>query len=210
MPSLISLIISIVLIAASLNGKPQSFSVSRALISPPPNLEYFSFGFQMSIADSLWIRAIQDFDYCESMLKVNLCKGNGWLSNMMDTLTNLAPDYLVAYRNGGLALTVLVSDYPGASKIFDKGVRVFPDDQRLLYRAGYHALIEEKNEHKAANLFLRAAKNGGQPWLYSLASRLYVADGKKELAKSLYEELSQEGIDEGILKRMKEKIDAAK
>lgn len=190
--------------------KPLSFAEHRVLIGPPPNLEYFSFGYQMAVADTLWIRALQDFDYCENLLAKNLCEGNGWLSQMLDSLTNLAPDYQIAYKAGGLALTVLVSDYPGATKIFDKGVRMFPNDQHLLYVAGYHAMIEEKNNKKAARLFIQAAKNGGQEWLYSLASRLYADDGSKDLSEKLYQELSKEGVSDKLLARIREKIDSTK
>ncbi len=129
---------------------------------------------------------------------------------MLETLTNLAPDYLVAYSSGGLALTVLVSDYPGATKIFDKGVRMFPKDQQLLYRAGYHAMIEEKNNVKAAHLFNQTAKAGGPEWLYSLASRLYKKEGFKDAADKLYMELQKQGISEETLQRMKLKIDEFK
>lgn len=208
--TIVSLLISIVLIAASLIGRPLSFVEKRALISPPPNVEYFSFGYQMSIADSLWIRALQDFDYCENVLGKNLCEGNGWLAKMLDSITNLAPDYQLVYRTGGLALTILVSDYPGASKIFDKGVKIFPNDQQLLYRAGYHAMFEEKNNEKAAGLFTAAAKNGAPEWLYSLAVRLYSDGGRKELALKLYEQLKVDGTSDALLERMKKKIESSK
>lgn len=206
----LGLFLSVILMAASVKQKPLSLTEGRALISPPPQLEYFSFGFQMPLADSLWVRALQDFDFCENLLAKNLCVGNGWLSRMLDTLTNLAPDYDVVYRAGGLALTVLVSDYPGASRLFDKGVMVFPNDHKLLAVAGYHAMIEEKNNEKAAGLFVRAAKAGGVDWYYSLATRLLVQGQKKQLAQELYQQLSEDGISEGILRRMKEKIEATK
>lgn len=195
------------MVAASFFWKPPQVDFKQRLIAPPPRLEYFSFGFQMSLADSFWIRAIQDFDYCENSLKQNLCKGNGWLAQMLDTITNLAPDYQIVYRTGAMALTILVSDYEGASRIFDKGVKLYPKDDRLLLRAAYHAMIEEKNAPKAAGLLIQAAKNGGVPWYYNLAARLYSESGKKELAVSLYKELEDSGTEAGVLARMREKLE---
>ncbi len=194
-------------ITASIFFSPQSQNeVKVYLIAPPPKLEFFSFGYQMAIADQLWVRAIQDFDYCENKIAKNQCKDNGWLAEMLDAITNLAPDYKIVYRAGGLALTVIISDYAGASRIFDKGVRVFPRDLPLLYRAAYHALIEEKNNEKAAGLFIQAAQAGGNAWFYSLATRLYTEAGKKELAENLYQELKGTDVEPGTLKRMREKL----
>lgn len=195
------------MVAASLLWKPSPVDFKQRLIAPPPFLEYFSFGFQMPLADSLWIRAIQDFDYCENPLKQHFCQGNGWLSQMLDVTTNLAPDYQIVYRAGGLALTIIISDYEGASKIFDKGVKMYPKDFPLLYRAAYHAMIEEKNGPKAAGLLTRAAENGGNPWFYSLAARLYSDAGKKELAMGLYKQLEESGTEAGVLARMREKLE---
>lgn len=195
------------MIAASLFWSPSQIDFKQRLIAPPPRLEYFSFGFQMPLADSLWIRAIQDFDYCENPLRQHLCQGRGWLSQMLDAITNLAPDYQIVYQTGGLALTVLVSDYEGASQLFDKGVKMFPKDGKLLYRAAYHAMIEEKNAAKAAGLLVQAAQNGGNSWFYNLAARLYSESGKRDLALGLYQQLQESGTEETVLARMREKLE---
>ena len=194
------------LIAASLLWKPLQIQSKQFLIAPPPKLEYFSFGYQMTIADNLWIRAIQDFDYCENKIAENQCQNNSWLADMLDTITNLAPDYQIVYKTGGLALTIIISDYTGASRIFDKGVNVFAYDMNLLFRAAYHAMIEEKKPEKAANLLVRAAKVGGNPWFYSLATRLYTEAGKKDLAVGLYKELEGTDVEPGTLKRIRGKL----
>ncbi len=178
----------------------------QVFIAPPPLIEFFSFGFQAPVADSLWIRTIQDFDYCEEQIAENTCKGNSWLYQMLEAITNLAPDYKIAYSNGALALTVLISDYTGASKIFDKGVSMYPNERYLLYSAAYHAMIEEKDNSKAAGLLIRAAQNGGNSWFYSLAARLYTDNGQRDLAIELYRDLEKTDIPKGILKRMSKKI----
>lgn len=194
------------MIAASLFLKPQSIEGKRYLIAPPPHLEFFHFGYNEVIADSLWVRAIQDFDYCESQIAQNLCVGNSWLFQMLDSITNLSPHFRVVYATGTLTLSVLISDIEGASKLFDKAVRAFPTDGPILYRAAYHALYEEKNNEKAADLAVRAAQYGGPAWLYSLATRLYTEAGQKELGERLYQDLKAKGEDESLLKRMRDKL----
>ncbi len=197
------------IIAASVFWIPSMLQTKQFLIAPPPKLEFFSFGYQMTIADNLWIRSIQDFDYCESKIAENQCQNNSWLAEMLDAVTTLAPDYRIAYLNGGLALTIIISDYAGASRIFDKGVIMFPFDHRLLFRAAYHAMIEEKKPEKAASLLTRAAKAGGEAWYYSLATRLYTEAGKKDLALGLYKELEGTDVEPGTLKRIRGKLGLA-
>ncbi len=180
----------------------------RYLLPPPPRLEYFSFGYQASISSMLWVRAIQDFDYCEVQLAKNLCKGNSWLFQILDTAVRLSPDFKEVYLSGALSLSVLVSDVTGAAQLFLKGTRMFPENFQLAYRAGYHALIEEKNEAQAATYFLQAAKIQGKEgtWLYSLATSLMSKTGQKDAAIQIYRDMKEQGLDSGILARMREKL----
>jgi hypothetical protein len=110
------------------------------------------------------------------------------------------------FATGAVALSVIITDVEGASKIFDKAVRTFPKDWPILYRAAYHALFEEKNKEKAARLLIASAEAGGGEWFYSLAQRLYLEEGQRELAMRLYEDLRAQGFDEGVLKRMKSRF----
>jgi len=180
----------------------------RYLMSPPPHLEYFSFGYQASLSVGLWVRAIQDFDYCERKTAKTQCEGNSWLFHTLDTASRLSPDFKEIYTLGATALSILVSDVPGAAVIFERGVAIFPDHFNLVYRAGYHALLEEKDEAKAAKYFTQAAKIQGVEggFLYSLATRLYTDSGKREVALRLYEDMKNSGLDPSYLKRMREKL----
>ena len=158
------------------------------------------------MADLFWIRAIQDFDYCEEKISEQVCKGNGWLTKTLDLITDLSPFFRMAYSAGGMALTIIVSDYPGASKIFDKGVARFPTDWIINYKAAYHALFEEKDKVKAALLMERAAAHGAPDWVYALATRLYTDSGQQEMAARLITQLEGEGFDEDIVRLMKQKL----
>lgn len=209
MQKYIWLTLSLIFIVGSLSWRPHSFLAQRALIAPPPHIESFTFGHREVMADSLWIRTIQDFDYCEVKDEIDntACKGNGWLYHMLDAVTNLSPRFRMPFATGGLALTVIISDYAGASKFFDKAVLAFPKDWHILYRASYHALYEEKDGPKAAKLLIQAAQNGGTQWMYSLASRLYTDNGQKELGLALYKDLKADpNMDRTILKRMAKKL----
>lgn len=208
-------------ISHSLTAAAGIINRPRELVPPPPYLERMSFGFQETLADLLWVRAIQDFDYCESLgeraeLSVsvganesrqpNRCVGQGWLYQMLNTIMNLSPHFRAPAATGGLALTVLVNDSAGASKIFDRAVAAFPEDWPILYRASYQALLEEKNKVKAAQLLERAAKAGGPQWLYQLASRLYSEEGQKMMLEQLYVEAVAADIPEAMLNVIKQRL----
>lgn len=188
-------------------GQLQKLDQSDIMRTPPiPDLHRFIFGLEEPTADLMWLQSIQGFDYCEREVAERTCVGKGWLFQMLDTVTNLSPHFRMPYATGGLALTVIISDYAGASVIFDKGVKAFPNDWPILYRAAYHALYEEKNNLKAAELLWRAAKNGAPDWLYSLATRLYSKEGQIELAQRLLEDLKQSNLDPLMLERIQKRL----
>lgn len=180
----------------------------RELVTPPLALEHFHFGFRLPMADLLWLRTLQDFDYCEQPLAKNLCRGQGWLFQTLDLTTQLDPQFRMAYSAGGMALSIIVSDIPGASRLFDKGVAAFPKDWVIAYKAAYHALYEEKDTLKAANLMKKAAEYGAPDWVYVLSGRLYTEAGQRELAERVLGEMKALGLDEKVQERLRQKIES--
>lgn len=157
---------------------------------PPKSIKYFSLGYDEITADVLWLRTIQDFDYCEnrppgendpSKFKCD----RGWVFHMIDAVVELAPRFWTAYYGGALMLTVIVNDFRGASIIFDKGVAQFPTDWPMLYMASYHALHEEHDYPKASRLLSEAGHNGAPQWVLSLSARLREKTGELEMARTI-------------------------
>lgn len=205
-PSLWLGIFALVCVGLSLKNWTSSDSSYRDLIAPPSGIERFVFGYEEVSADLLWIRTLQDFDYCEKPLSEGVCVNNSWLYHMLDAVTNLAPHFRIPYAAGGLALTVLIGDIEGAKKIFDKGVSAFPRDWPILYRAAYHYLYEVNDKKRAAELLIQAGQNGAPSWVYSLAGRLYSDSGHMDLAESLLVNMIQANQDPAIIERLKQKI----
>ncbi|MBY0554789.1 hypothetical protein K2P97_09685 [bacterium] len=185
--------------------KPKT--VSRVdYIAPPLEVKYLSIGFSHQTADSFWLRAIQDFDYCDKPATKLLCVGKSWFFNVINLTVELDNKFLEAYYFGGLALTVLISDMEGASIIFDKGTNEFKNDWRLLYLAGYHALFEEKNKLKAADFYLRAAEHGAPTWVRLMAGRLSSEGGNNIKAKEILQQLIESESDPLWIKKLNNKI----
>jgi hypothetical protein len=202
----ILLAVSAALITATVKFNLDLKEKKQVYFPPPIQIKHFTFGYHETMADLFWLRAIQDFDYCEKEIAHQNCIAKGWLFHVLNLATELSPKFVIPHSAGALALTVLVSDYAGATVIFDKAVARFPSSWKIAYNAGYHALYEEKDQAKAARLLEQAARNGAPSWVYSLASRLYTDAGKRELAEGLVRDLEASGFDQALIERMKKKI----
>ncbi|MES2803860.1 MAG: hypothetical protein V4654_15310 [Bdellovibrionota bacterium] len=176
-------------------------------IPPPKSVQHFTAGFNVQVADSLWMRAVQDFDYCSKRLAENVCEGNSWLFSVLDLSSSLDPRLEpVMYQTGGLALSILVGDVEGGAKIFAKGVRIYPNNWQIIYAAAYHALYEEKDKNKAAKLYLQAFSNGAPDWTQMLAARLASDNGDSEFADKILVDMIAQNQDEKLIKRLKTKL----
>lgn len=171
-------------------------------IYPLKEQKRFSLGFNDIMADLYWLRVIQNIDYCENanygrkssnpglgmdeILSANLRNSRchkGWVYQMLNLVTDLAPKFRKVYRVGGELLSVAVDDREGARLIFDKGIKQFPAYWELLYSASYHYLFEYQNPEKAADLLIQAAENGGPFWFRQMAGTLYTKAGRFVMAE---------------------------
>ncbi|MGZ3786849.1 MAG: tetratricopeptide repeat protein [Bdellovibrio sp.] len=203
-------IFAFICIGLSVHNLKQAESFKIQYLAPPQKIEHFTFGYSEATADIFWIRSLQDFDFCEKKISKNYCSNESWLYNMLEAVTNLSPSFRIPYAAGGLALTVIVSDIDGATKIFEKGIKAFPHDWPILYRAAYHYLYELNDKKRAADLLIQAGQNGAPPWVFNLAGRLYSDAGHIELAESLLQNMIETKQDESLIKRLKEKIASLK
>lgn len=206
---ILALIVGIGIVVFGSHHKRTDFSAKPSYLVPPKDLKFFSLGYDEILADGLWLRVIQDFDYCGQTAAVQpkspssgvapvnpdfipeKCV-NGWVYHMVDSVTELAPKFRMAYSSGGVMLSTVIHDIAGASAIFDKGSARFPTNWQILYYASYHALASENNNEKAADLLVKAAKNGAPPWTYALAAKLYTRVGKALFAKAVLTEIIQD------------------
>lgn len=193
------------------------------LYPPPEHIEHFSLGFNEAMADSFWLRWIQDSDSCQTYFKAvehynpevkeetyyspryKNCD-NSWAFMMLDVVTKLAPKFKMPYLAGGISLSVLTEDFVGATELFERGLKAYPDDWSIAYRAAYHYLFDLKDKKRAAELLLQAQKNGAPDWVQSLAARIYSEEGEIELGISILENYRKSLKDEKALKSVDQRI----
>lgn len=184
----------------------------RINVAPPAQLQYFSFGFKSVLSDLLWIRAIQDFDYCDQVAevrgKLNICQGKGWLYKLLNSALDLEPQFNIIGRAGPLTLSVLVNDIQGSSQLFRKALPLQGDDWVFYSRFAYHALYEENNSVLASRLFRKAAEFGGPSWYFGLSYSLFKGDFNAQTKQQIIESLTNQNEDDQFIQRMKDKFNA--
>ncbi|MCB0391857.1 MAG: hypothetical protein KDD58_11230 [Bdellovibrionales bacterium] len=186
----------------------ESEGLNKKLFIPPPEqIKLMTFGYHENLADSLWLRWVQNPEECgkekisrtvfednfqgykeENKGKQDLSLGfdrekrkvcdKGWSFLMLDAVTNLAPKFRYSYLVGTTILSVLVEDHEGAALLYDKALKNFPDDWKLFYGAAYHFMFELDDIERAAKYLRRAGDLGAPHWVYSLASKLYTKSGQ--------------------------------
>ena len=192
----------------------KSYVADRPLyFAPPQVIKYFSFGFNEVYGDILWLRLIQDMDFCSGERGRPIYTGKkkyqcqqGWSYRMTDAITELAPRFLSPYLRVSSIMSVIMRDKEGAKKIYDKGVKRFPGNWNLHFQAGYHYIWELKDEAQGTELLLQAARNGGPQWLYNLVVKKYRGFGKLILARQVLMEFLQKDTKKQYQDIIKDKL----
>lgn len=183
--------------------------VDKKYLKPPVALKHFTFGYNDFIASVLWIRLLQNFDYCEAgkyseedyvepehtekdkvtsiltrPIKPAKCH-KGWVYSMLEVMTEIQPQFHLAYDTGAMFLSIMVDDREGARLIFEKGLKIYKTDWRLAFHAAYHYLWEVQDPARAASLFQSAAELGAPEWVIALSAALYTKVGQAQIAKTI-------------------------
>ena len=164
--------------------------------APPAILPHLSLGYRDFLANLLWLRFIQNPDFCsfEAGLPVygsappdkdggalsshNTIQGEkrcewGWSYNMVSAVTELAPLFKTPYIFSPVILSIFTGDVKGAEHILLKGLRVFPKDWKINFYSAYLYSVELNKPELAAHFAHESAKNGGPYWLYGFSADQY-------------------------------------
>jgi len=181
--------------------------------APPEVIKYFAFGYNDIYADLLWIRYIQNADFCRYEQGIPVYDGRmkykchkGWAYHMSNAITELAPRFKKPYVLSSVIMGVIMGDKEGARLILDKAVERFPDDWNISFHAGHHYLMELNQPQKAADLLLNSAKNGGPIWLYSLSAKLYSESGRLNVAERMIIKLIEDDPDGSFVTGFKRRL----
>lgn len=112
-------------------------------------IEAASMGQQRFLSSIMWIQTLMDSD-------LDHYKGkdlNSWMFLRFDAITALDPYFYEAYLWGGMYLSVVKDDVLGASVIYEKGLKKYPQDMELNFNAGFNDYFELGHTEKALKKF---------------------------------------------------------
>lgn len=183
----IILIIFLLFITREIQNRFQkpSFFVSKQSSSVnlnPKLISITSLGHKRLISSLFWIFTILESDH-EHYKKKDL---NSWMFLRFKFISELDPHFLQAYTFGGLYLSIIKDDIPGATEIYHKGLLLFPQNKELIKDAFYHFYFQANEKEFARNLLkknLELIKK--ETLLLSLLARHESSAGNLDLAYNI-------------------------
>ena len=146
---------------------------------------YFNLGLKRLISSSLWVSTIVESDI-DHYKKKDL---NSWMFLRFDSISKIDPRFYENYTFGGIYLSIIKDDIPGASSIYKSGLAVYPNDYSLLRDAGYHFYLEA-NDPKESFLIYTRLKNNFK-LSHSVINRLAKLSAQTGDLASAYEMLTE-------------------
>ncbi|MBD64083.1 MAG: hypothetical protein CME62_02675 [Halobacteriovoraceae bacterium] len=132
-------------------------------------LSLFSMGQTRLLADLFWIVTLLESD--EKHYKTRDL--NSWMYLRFNTILNLDPKFLKAYRFGGKYLSIIKDDIVGAKEIFERGLKHYPDDYNLIYDTAYLYAFELDEFAKASELYKKLSQYPQAPeFIATLAAKI--------------------------------------
>lgn len=193
---------------------------SRSFEEPPylPSatfLRYASLGYNAMAADLMWIRATQYFG--EELERRRDAKKAGtfkesderykFLYPLLERTVSLDPQFMDAYRFGGLLLTV-VKRYDDAIALYEKGYAANPDRWEMPHDLGRLYFLDVKDNEKALYWWKIANDLPGRPqYIPRFVPRLYMQTGQKEMAIQLWLELLEATDSEWFQKVIRDELE---
>ncbi len=163
-------------------------------------------GYRNVAADLIWIKALQFLGE-----RYQTAEGYTWAYHAVDVLTDLDPDFLVAYQAAGTILGVWAGMPHESIKILTKGMKNNPEWWQLPFFIGYDYYYELHDLKNAAKYFRIASDlPGAPPYLPQLAARMTVEAGDPDAALEflvrLHQQVQGAMLRENLERRMKEVV----
>ena len=154
--------------------------------------QYFSLGQKRLASSLIWIATILESDH-DHYKNRDL---NSWMFLRFNTISFLEPKFYENYAFGGVYLSIVKDDLPGASIIYDKGLSIYPNDYSLLKDAGFHYYFEVGDFKKSLPIYKKLTElKTSAPGIVSTLARLEANLGQKDDAFNLLQDRYEQTSD---------------
>ncbi len=165
-------------------------------------LQPLSLGYQLVLADMLWVKTITYFG--------SHFMGDGeypWLYHILSLIIDLDPRYDFPYYFGGVVLSLEAAQAENANKILARGIEAYPDKWEYPFYIGFNHYYHRGDAAAAVPYIEKAAKLPGAPeFVQSLVGTLYMKSGADEIALKFFRDAYRNTNDEMIKKKIEIKI----
>lgn len=165
-------------------------------------LRGFVFGMDGLVADWYFVRALQYIGYKLLQKKgdINLDDLSDinprLLYPLLDSATDLDPNYLIAYSYGAIVLPAI--DPQKAIAIAKKGIANNPTQWRLYQYLGYVYWRLKQFDNAAAAFEQGASIEGAPPFMRLMAAAMRNAGGSRPTARTIYSEMLKGSDDDAV------------
>lgn len=170
------------------NEKPLMFVAKQdqAINFNASLFNYLNLGLKRLISSTLWTSTILESDI-EHYKKKDL---NSWMFLRFNLIAELDPQFYENYSFGGPYLSIVKDDIEGASIIYKKGLRQYPNDYSLIKDASFHFYFEAKDKASSIEFFRRLKKFPQTPlYLQTSMARMEAAQGNLDAAMAMLTEM---------------------
>ena len=143
----------------------------RIFVPSPKATKVASLGFDMIVADMLWVRAVLLF---VDFLDADQEDGAIWTRTVLKTVAQLDPKWRTPFFYGGSMLRLL-EDVDGSDEIFGDGMAAFPEDAYFPFSIAMNAYLVHKDMPKAVKFLKRAADLPNAPKWYRTAAAEFIS-----------------------------------
>lgn len=180
----------------------QEVEVELTYLPSAKVLKPASLGFEHLVADLFWIQTIQYFG------KHVTSDGQfPKLYQLVDLVTSLDPQFVEAYRLGGLFLTYFAREVDQAIALYEKGIQKNPNRWELPHDLARLYYLDLRDYRQALKWFEWADRLPGRPnYIHRFVIRLYADTGHEELALELWQKLYEQTDNEQIRQMAKQEI----
>lgn len=145
-------------------------------------LSFVSLGNKRMIADWFFVQTLMESDH--DHYRGN--DKNDWMYLRFNSILELDPRFLQAYQYGGQYLSIIKDDDQGAKDVYDRGLKIYPDDYFLNINAGFHYLYELNDLVRGKELYKKIMFHPKAPkFLPSIVARIDAEAGQEEAALNL-------------------------
>lgn len=139
-------------------------------------LSYINLGQKRLISSILWIATILESDH-EHYKNKDL---NSWMFLRFNTISLLEPQFREVYSFGGPYLSIIKDDLEGASYIYRRGLKYYPNDHSILSNAGFHFYFEVGDDQESEPIFERLLNHKkSPPWILTTLTKIKAGKGNK-------------------------------